>query len=100
MVYVLHFTGGRLGTRGRNSAGHYVGWTPDGKLDERVREHRRGTGAKITAAAVARGLGLEVVATLPGDRTTERRLKRAGHVPERLCPLCRSHHPDGDGHAA
>ena len=100
MVYLTHFRGGHLATSGSNAARRYLGWKPDGRLDERLTQHQRGTGAKITAAAVQRGLSLHVVATLPGDRQRERRLKRAGHFAERLCPECRSHHAASDGHAA
>lgn len=89
MVYLIHFAGGHLGTSGRNAAQHYVGWCADGTLDQRLAEHRSGAGAKITAAAVQRGLALEVVTTLPGDRTRERRLKQSGHF-ERYCAVCRS----------
>lgn len=86
-LYLIHFGGGHLGTSGRNSARHYLGFAPDGQVAARVAEHQRGTGAKITAAAVARGLTLELAATLPGDRTRERQLKRNGHLAQR-CPLC------------
>lgn len=100
MVYLLHFRGGHLGTSGSNVARHYLGWTLDGHLDARLAAHQQGQGAKITAAAVQRGLSLQVVVTLPGDRQRERRLKRAGHFAERLCSVCRSHHALADGHAA
>jgi hypothetical protein len=86
MIYVIHFTV-PLGTVGRNSARHYVGFCADRKLRERLEAHRQGRGARITAAAVRAGAELVLVARLPGDRAAERKRKRAGHY-DRLCPLC------------
>lgn len=85
-VYLIHFSA-RLGTEGRNSAQHYVGWTPDDHLLKRFVEHRSGTGASITAAAVHRGFELELAVVYPGGRLQERLLKSGGHFAE-YCPLC------------
>ncbi len=86
MVYLLHFSG-RLGNE-RHSAQHYLGFCPDGTLDNRLAEHEHGAGARITAAAVERGFSLRVARTWNnGDRKLERRLKNQKHSP-RLCPLC------------
>jgi predicted GIY-YIG superfamily endonuclease len=76
VIYVLRFSKplGNPNNR-RGSAQYYVGYCEDGGLDRRLAEHWAGQGAKITAAAVARGLSLEVVLTLPGDRRTERAIK-------------------------
>ena len=73
-VYMLHFVGGALGSE-RHSASTYLGYCDDGPLDERLAEHRVGRGAAITRAAVEKGLRLEVVASVPGDRALERWLK-------------------------
>ena len=92
MLYLIHFQGGRLGGEGSKGASHYLGWASDrpGALKHRLREHRTGQGAAITRAAVERGLTLDLADVLPGDRHEERRLKRAGHIPERRCPVCKA----------
>lgn len=82
-VYILRFSH-PLGTE-RHQAQYYIGWTLD--VEERLEEHRAGRGARITAAAVERGFRLELIATLPGTRADERRLKaRKSHrrIIERL----------------
>jgi hypothetical protein len=56
-------------------------------LDRRLAQHREGTGARILAAAAARGIGFDVVRTWPGGRDVERQLKRLRNAP-RLCPTC------------
>lgn len=57
----------------------YLGYCEDGRLSERLEEHRSGRGAKLTAAAVATGRTLEVVWTGEGTRKDERRLKNRRH---------------------
>ena len=57
----------------------YLGYCEDGRLQERLEEHRSGRGAKLTAAAVATGRALEVVWTGEGTRKDERRLKNRRH---------------------
>ena len=82
MIYILEFSdvlGNRQNKRGQ--ARYYVGWCEDGTLDRRIAAHRRGTGAAITRAAVNRGMTLSLVATLPGDRTEERRIKSWKNTP-------------------
>jgi predicted GIY-YIG superfamily endonuclease len=66
-------------------AGHYLGQTQN--LDQRIECHREGRGAKILAAAVARGIGFSVVRTWDGGRDKERQLKRQ-HNPRKFCPRC------------
>lgn len=73
MVYILKFHS-PLGNQ-RHQANYYVGYCDDGTLERRLMEHRRGRGAAITQAARLRGIGFDVVLTMPGDRTTERRIK-------------------------
>jgi hypothetical protein len=66
-------------------ARHYLGTTIN--LDRRLAQHRDGTGARILAAAVQRGIGFDVVRTWDGGRDVERQLK-AQHNPRRMCPRC------------
>jgi hypothetical protein len=85
VVYLVHLDR-RLGTdHPKGGAGHYLGTTVD--LDRRLAQHRDGTGARILAAAVQRGIGFELVRTWPGGRDVERRLKSHHNAP-RLCPRC------------
>lgn len=74
MIYILEFSA-PLGNE-RHRARFYLGYCEADRLAERLAEHRAGVGAAITRAAVARGFSLDLVATLPGDRAVERRLKR------------------------
>lgn len=75
MVYLLRFST-PLGND-RHEAQYYMGYCEDGRLDERLQEHRCMRGAKITAAAVAKGAELTVVRTWPNaTREDERRMKR------------------------
>jgi hypothetical protein len=76
MVYLLKFSK-RIGGP-RHFASFYLGYCNDrdGALQLRLSWHRRGLGARITAAAVAQGCELELVRTWPGyTRKDERRLK-------------------------
>lgn len=85
-VYLLHFSAPVCVTR---PARHYLGYADDGRVETRLREHRTGQGARITAAASARGIELTVVRVWVGaTRHDERRLKRRKEAP-RMCPLCR-----------
>jgi hypothetical protein len=88
IIYLLHFDE-PLGdiSRPNMSASHYVGWAKDGKLGDRLNEHAHGTGARITKAAVDRGIGWSVVLLTDGTRSQERRLKKNGHH-ERRCFIC------------
>jgi len=79
MVYLLHFD------RPLHHARHYLGSTAD--LDARLAEHRAGTGARLVAVMRSLGIGFTLARTWPGDRKTERRLKRRKEGP-RLCPIC------------
>jgi predicted GIY-YIG superfamily endonuclease len=84
-LYLLH-----LEAKVGGHAGHYLGETDD--LARRITSHGRGRGAKLLAAAKARGIGWRLVRTwdAPADKTArrhlERRLKNA-HGPH-LCPEC------------
>lgn len=78
-IYILEFSE-PLGSN-RHSARFYLGYCEDDRLQMRLKEHYMGAGAKITRAAVQRGFGLRLVATFPGDRELERKLKRQKNTP-------------------
>lgn len=59
----------------KHQARYYLGWCA-GDVQERLKEHRAGSGARMLAHAVARGIAFDVVRTWPGGRDLERRLKR------------------------
>jgi hypothetical protein len=49
----------------------------ENRLEQRLAEHRSGAGAKLVAAAIARGIDFDVVRIWPkATRADERRLKR------------------------
>jgi hypothetical protein len=85
VVYLVHLQTKLGSAHPRGGAGHYLGTTID--LDRRLAQHRDGTGARMLAAAVERGIGFDVVRTWPGGRDKERALKRLRNSP-RLCPRC------------
>ena len=88
MLYLLHSTV-RLGTTGRNSAIHYVGYCEPEHLQERLHQHRIGySGVKIISAYLrAGGSLLHTGIWLSGEKEDERRVKRLGHLEER-CAYC------------
>lgn len=63
------------------TAKYYIGYCDDGRLLDRLNQHNAGQGAKMLAAAKRQGIGFGVVATFPGDRTEERRLKNQKNTP-------------------
>lgn len=74
MIYILKFDK-PLGSD-KHSARYYIGFCEDDAcFNRRMKAHKRGQGAAITRAAVKRGIGWRVVATMEGDRSLERRLK-------------------------
>lgn len=85
MVYILEFET-PLGNE-RHQARYYVGYCHDGTLSRRLKQHRAGTGAAMTRAAVERGIGFEVIVTTPGDRTRERQIKRQKNTPRLIARL-------------
>lgn len=91
--YLLHFSE-RLGnlSNPRAQAQHYTGWAADPNgdgtgLERRIAEHLAGQGAKITRAAIGRGIELTVVATWRAPKTFEKVLKRRKDGPM-ICPVC------------
>jgi predicted GIY-YIG superfamily endonuclease len=89
VVYLLHFDS-PLGNPAKRfaSASHYIGTA--GNLMERLADHASGRGARIMAAAVARGITWRLVRCWDGGWPLERRLKR-WHKHAELCPECRPH---------
>ena len=87
MLYLIHFTQPLGG--GKHQAQHYLGFVEGAEtaVQARLEEHRAGWGARITAACNQRGIHYEVVRTMPGDRTEERRLKNHNNL-GRYCPIC------------
>ncbi len=88
MIYLLHFE-----RKVSGHAGHYMGWAPDGELGHRLHTHRLGNrdAARLTAAAVAQGIGFWLVRVWPGSRREERRMKikaRGSQGLRNRCPLC------------
>lgn len=89
MIYLLHYEetiGNPDNPRGQ--AQHYMGYAEETRLEERIEEHRRGQGARITRAFAENGIPFVLAACWPGDRSKERRLKR-WHKHRQLCPVCR-----------
>lgn len=81
-VYLLHFS------RPFGHAKHYVGVTKRG-VEERVEEHRRGHGARLTKLVVEAGIELilaRVWSRVP--RYFELKLKNRGKG--YVCPICRA----------
>src|SRR5262245_40981016 len=81
-VYLLCLSGPVCPSR---PARHYTGWAAD--LDARLAQHASGRGARMLAAAAARGISWHVKRTWAGGRALERRLKAWKNGPE-LCPVC------------
>lgn len=82
MIYILKFDRPLGSQNPRGQARYYIGYCDDGNLDSRLEDHRTGAGAAITRACVRRGIGFELVLTLPGDRTEERKLKNRKSTPK------------------
>lgn len=91
MIYILEFSA-PLGNA-RHMANYYIGYCEDDRLQDRLKEHRDGRAAAITRACVERGIELVVVATLPGDRSDERRLKRRKNTPRIVRQIKRGINP-------
>lgn len=89
MLYILHFSQpiGDL-SNPKGQARHYTGACADDRLHDRLLEHRNGLGAKLTRAAIERGIRLEIGAAMPGAYDEERALKLMHNGP-RYCRYCR-----------
>ena len=78
-VYLLHFDP-------PYHARHYLGFT-DRDVEDRLREHLCGQGARLVAVVVGAGVSVVIARTWTGDRKLERALKRHGGQ-TRNCPIC------------
>lgn len=84
MVYLIHLS------EKIAHAQHYIGFaeTP-ATFHRRIEHHRKGTGAKLLAVAIERGISFDVVRTWDdGDRNFERQLKNQKKS-RCLCPVCK-----------
>lgn len=79
-LYLLHFD------RPLKQASHYIGFTSR-TVEERLDDHVRGDGAKLTSAASRLGIPMAVVWTGSGTRDDERRLKNRKNA-RQICPKC------------
>lgn len=86
-VYLIHFD------RPYQHARHYLGWTI--YLDERMRHHERGSGARLMAAVSEAGIPWWIVRLWEADRCIEARFKRM-RCNTLLCPVCNPGNSRGD----
>lgn len=87
VIYLLHF---HQPISERHTTQHYLGWCSEEGLDDRLWEHRKGKGARLTAVARERGIRFTLAECFPGDRATERKLKRRKNH-KKFCPICNRH---------
>lgn len=88
MIYLLHAQQ-KIGTEGRNSALHYLGYCEDTNLWSRMHAHLTGRSrVPIVKAFLETGSRLYLVRVWPdGGRALERHLKNLGHY-NKHCPVC------------
>lgn len=86
-VYLLHFD---QPISADHTAQHYIGYAVDRNLNARLAHHKAGTGARICAVALSRGIDWQVARTWPKEsREFERKLKRR-KAGKKLCPICQT----------
>lgn len=83
MIYIIHFR------EKLAHAAHYIGFVDGDEADvqERLKQHKSGAGAKILAECNRRGIEYDVVRILPGSRNDERALKNRKKGSS-ICPIC------------
>lgn len=90
-VYLIHFERpfGPEGAPAGSTAQHYIGSSPEYRLQARIREELSGCAAAavIMQHVIAAGIACEVVRTWPGGRKRERQIKEQGSA-RRVCPAC------------
>lgn len=88
-IYLLHVVDATGKTARLHHAGHYIGSCPPGVkgFERRMREHRTGKGARITAAFIKAELTWVVARTWDATRGYEFVLKKMGGA-ARICPIC------------
>jgi len=80
-VYLLHFE------RPYKHARHYLGVTNN--LEQRLRQHRNGKGARLMEVIKNAGISWTLATTWEGGKELEHRFKRWNNGC-RLCPICKS----------
>lgn len=85
-VYLIHLE------RPISHAKHYLGYTSDDTLQERLQRHKSNRGARLLEVANQQGIDYHVVRTWDNmnwkaARTLERKLKNRHNSPK-LCPIC------------
>lgn len=84
--YLLHFA---QPISDKHTCQHYIGYTSK-SLADRMLDHRRGIGARLTQVAIERGIAFECVRTWANvTRRDERKLKNKKNSPI-LCPICQN----------
>ena len=83
MIYVLHIE------PPYKHAAHYIGFTENGDVEQRIAKHLQGKASPLIKAAIEHGHKVELALVLEGDRALERRLKRRGGHGHSICPRCR-----------
>lgn len=95
VVYILHFIKPLARPKNNTCACHYSGTTTLDRLYERLREHKRGQGARITAAEMLQGGDLiltgyiEISKQQAERHRFEKKFKRRKNT-ARYCLLCRA----------
>lgn len=81
-VYLIHFE------RPLQRVQHYLGYTSQPNVDERLAAHRAGRGARLTQVLNEKGIRFFVVRVwFKVGRNFERQLKNRKEAPK-LCPCC------------
>lgn len=96
MIYLLHFSKPYVGVRRNPNAkrtqvvSHYLGYAARDPY-ERIAQHQKGQGARLTQVAVLAGIELiPAQIWMSGTRREERKLKNRKNL-RKLCPLCSPH---------
>lgn len=88
MIYLIH-SSVPIGGNGRAGARHYLGFTADGNLEQRMAHHLSGKSkVGVIKAFLENGGKLTIAMLWPdGGPSLEKYLKKGGHF-DALCPLC------------
>lgn len=82
MIYLIHFS------PTVSNKSHYLGACGEDRLQQRLRQHALGNGARLTARAVAQGATMYLARVFPNmSFEDEKVLKRRSHF-KHYCPLC------------
>lgn len=83
-IYLLCFE------RPYKHARHYLGFAASPTPDERIAEHRAGTGARLLAVIREAGIGFHVARVWTGATRDDERALKDRKSSAKLCPLCRA----------